>query len=114
MNLEQNIKFLKGVGEKRSLLYEKLNISTLKDLLYHLPRSYLNLNADHTLATLPLDTPVVVKARIISKGKEQYIRKGLTSTKVVATDDTGILNITFFNSKFIIDALKCEHEYLFH
>lgn len=114
MNLDQDIKFLKGVGEKRKLLYQKLNITTLKDLLYHLPRSYLNLHTDYTLSTLPLEEPVAVKARIVSKGKEQHIRKGLTSTKVVATDDTGMLNITFFNSKFIIDPLKCDQEYLFY
>lgn len=114
MNLEQDIKFLKGVGEKRKLLYQKLNIATIKDLLYHLPRSYLNLHTEYTINTLPPEELVAVKARIISKGKEQYIRKGLTSTKVVATDDTGILNLTFFNSKFIIDALRCEEEYLFY
>ena len=35
-----DIKYLKGIGEKRALLFHKLGIFTVRDLLYHLPRDY--------------------------------------------------------------------------
>ena len=40
---DTSVQYLKGVGERRAALYQKLNIRTVEDLLYHFPRSYLDL-----------------------------------------------------------------------
>ena len=40
MPLNESVRSLKGVGEKRAALYEKLGIRTLWDLLEHYPRGY--------------------------------------------------------------------------
>jgi len=42
--LNQEIKYLKGVGPKRAqLLGKELNIHTLEDLVYYFPYKYLSL-----------------------------------------------------------------------
>ena len=38
--LDESVMYLKGVGPKRAELFEKLGIKTVRDLIYHLPRSY--------------------------------------------------------------------------
>ncbi|PKN73912.1 MAG: DNA helicase RecG [Candidatus Cloacimonetes bacterium HGW-Cloacimonetes-3] len=40
--LEQSIKFLKGVGENRARLLQKMGISTMLDLMEYFPRAYIN------------------------------------------------------------------------
>lgn len=40
MNLQSDITTIKGVGEKSATLFAKLNIHTVKDLLFFFPRDY--------------------------------------------------------------------------
>ena len=40
MKLEDSIRYLKGIGEKRAELFHKLGVFTIHDLLLHLPRTY--------------------------------------------------------------------------
>ena len=42
MDLNSEIRFLKGVGEKRSADFKKLGVSTVEDLLRHYPRDYVD------------------------------------------------------------------------
>lgn len=44
-SLDTNIQFLTGVGPKRAALYQKLDIFTVRDLLYYFPRSYIDLSS---------------------------------------------------------------------
>ena len=38
MKLNDNIQYLKGIGEARAKLFARLGITTVRDLLFHLPR----------------------------------------------------------------------------
>ena len=40
MDLNKSIRYLKGVGPSREILFNKLGIFTLKELLYYFPRTY--------------------------------------------------------------------------
>jgi RecG-like helicase len=48
---EMDIRYLKGVGEKRAQLYHRLGIDSPSDLLYHLPRSYIDLSHPQEIAS---------------------------------------------------------------
>ena len=37
LRLDTSVKFLKGIGERRAELLERLGIRTARDLLWHLP-----------------------------------------------------------------------------
>ena len=39
-DLNKEIQFVKGIGPKRAEKLHKLNIFTLKDLIYYFPRQY--------------------------------------------------------------------------
>lgn len=112
--MQQDIRFLKGVGQARAALYQKLSIYHCGDLLYHIPRSYTDLNEVHEIESAPMFTPCAVAARVVSKTGEQRIRKGLSLFKVKVADDSGELTLTFYNAKFTVDALHADERYLFY
>ncbi len=111
---DTSVQYLKGVGERRAALYQKLNIRTVEDLLYHFPRSYLDITHPYPINQAPLNQAVAVRGVVLKKSREQHIRKGLSVFKVLISDDTGLMNLTFFNAKFTVEALQLEEEYLFY
>lgn len=115
--LYNEIKFLKGVGEKRAKLYKKLGVHNILDLIEFYPRAYLDLSCPVTLsqAQLQPDSNMAVKAEVVSKTGEQRIRKGLSIFKVVAADeDATPFSITFYNVKYTVDALEIGKNYIFY
>ena len=40
MNITSPITSVKGIGEKTAQSFEKMNISTIEDVLFHFPRTY--------------------------------------------------------------------------
>ncbi len=68
MDLNTNIKFLKGVGEVRAKRLNKLGIYTIKDLLYHIPRRYLNRSEIVQLRNAIVGTDIITIGEVISKG----------------------------------------------
>ena len=114
MNLDSAITELKGVGEKRAKLYEKLGVRTVGDLLEYYPRGYLDLTGSLAIADARTDEPCAVKAVVTEKSPTKLVRRGLTVTKVRATDMERDLLLTFFNAKYTVDALKIGKEYIFY
>ena len=53
--LETSIQYLKGVGPKRAQLYQKLGIGSVRQLLWHFPRSYVNFGDCVDIAATELD-----------------------------------------------------------
>ena len=51
VRLDTPVKFLKGIGERRAEALERLGIRTAQDLLWHLPRRYVDASSVTPLAT---------------------------------------------------------------
>ncbi len=114
ISLDTSIQYLTGVGPKRAALYQKLDIHTVRDLLYYFPRSYIDLTAPCDIAAMPLFEQCAVRARVVAKSAPQYIRRGMTLFRVKVADDSGSMVITFFNAKYAMEALKYDTEYIFY
>ena len=116
LTLQTGIQFLKGVGEKRAALYAKLRVFTVYDLLFHFPRDYTDLSKPYAIMDAPMNEgSVPVCARLVSKGREQRIRGGLSIWKLLAADEYGAdLQITIFNAKYTVDSLVLDREYIFY
>ena len=76
--LDTNIQYLSGVGPKRAALYHKLDIHTIRDLLYYFPRAYIDLSSPCFIADAPPWEICAVRARVVAKSSPQYVRKGMT------------------------------------
>ena len=114
LELQTDIRYLKGVGESRAALYQKLGIETVEDLLYHIPRRYIDLTHPTPLAAAVPGQKCAVRALLAAKGREQRIRRGLSVFRLTAVDGPVTLHITFFNAKYTVEALREGEEYIFY
>ena len=109
--LFQPITSLKYVAQKRAKLYAKLDITTPYDLLYHLPRHYMDYRNPISIAEAQNQTLAVLRVQILQKLAPQFIRSGLTVFKAIATDDTAQITVVLYNNHFAMDALTIGSTY---
>jgi len=112
--MNTSIRYLKGVGEAREKLFNKLGIYTLCDLVGFFPRAYEDRTVFKKIDELTVGEYVCVRAMAAATPKLSHIRKGLDLVKLRAVDDTGSLDITFFNSPFVKDAIRQGESYVFY
>ena len=108
-----DIRFLKGVGEKRALLFARLNVRTIGDLLHFYPRTYLDRTKISSLDQTQLYENATVIAEISSPIKEAKVKGGLLIYKFTVTDHVTDMQITLFNQKFLAAKLKVGQSYIF-
>lgn len=111
---EYDIQYIKGVGEKRAKLFNKLGIYTVENLIHYYPRRYEDWNNTTTVANAPTDQPVFIKATMITPIKESMIRKGMTLYKCNFSDGENVIHVTIFNNKYLAKALRTFEEYVLY
>lgn len=112
--LESNIQYIKGVGEKRAQLFNKLGIFSVENLLHYFPRKYEDWSATTSVKDTPIDTPCFIKATMITPVKESLIRKGLTLYKCNFTDGETTIQVTIFNNKYLAKSLRTFDDYVLY
>lgn len=110
---DTDVKYVKGVGEVRAKLFEKLEIKSIYDLVHFYPRTYIDFTNCSKISELKADETVCVKAVIACPISETKIRNNMTIFKTLASDETGVLHITLFNNKYLASSLKEGKEYFF-
>lgn len=113
MDFKTDIRYLKGVGEKRAELFKQLGVRDVGALLQLYPRDYRILKPK-MLKETEFDVPAAIKATIISPIKQVYIRKNMVLYKFIATDGEEDMAVTIFNNKYVAESLKFSGEYLFY
>lgn len=109
-----DIRFLKGVGEKRAELLRKKGIDTVGALLRFYPRAYLDWQNITPISEWHEGENVCVRAEITSPVKTANIRRGMTLYKFSAADDSGVIEVTLFNRKYLAENLREGRSYLFY
>lgn len=109
-----DIRFLKGVGEKRAELLRKKGIDTVGALLRFYPRAYLDWQNITPISECHEGENVCVRAEITSPVKTANIRHGMTLYKFSAADDSGVIEVTLFNRKYLAENLREGRSYLFY
>lgn len=102
------------MGKKRAELYKKIGINTVKDLLCHYPTRYTDYTSPTEIENAVTEENNVIKAVVTKKLPEQRIRKGMTVYKLVITDFSGDMIVTFFNNVYAWNGVKEGEEYLFY
>ena len=109
-----SIQYMTGVGEKRAKAFEKLGVRTYRDMLGYFPRAYEDRRALYAIADAPLDTPVCVRAMVSAQPTTVRVRRGMTLTKLRAVDESGSLEITYFNQEWLKNQLTPGETYVFY
>ena len=113
MDVTTDIRYLKGVGEKRAELFSKLGINSVGDLLDFYPRMYEDWSRVKKIAETKVGETACVRGFITTTPYGANIRKGLTVYKSGISDGEEIMELTIFNNKYAAEALKEGEEYVF-
>ena len=112
--LENDITTLKGVGEKRAKLYQKLGINTLNDLINHFPRTYIDFTQPVPIKDAIIGENNVISGIVTKRLPISRIRKGMTIYKAVVTDGETDITIIIYNSEFLYDKLKLNQSFVLY
>lgn len=111
LNLDSNIQFIKGVGEKRAKLFNSLGIFCVDSLIHFYPRKYEDWSASKSLEAVKSGETVSIKATLITPVKEAMIRRGLTLFKCKFSDGKNVISVTIFNNKYLAKSLRIYEDY---
>ena len=109
-----NIQYIKGVGEKRARLFNKLGIYSVRDLITFYPRKYQDWSKNVSVLDAPDNEPVAIKATMITPVKEALIRKGMTLYKCNFSDGQNVIHVTIFNNKYLAQSLRTYDDYILY
>ena len=103
---ENDVRYMKGVGETRAKALNKLGIYKVKDLIGYFPRSYEDRTQFSPIMAAPLEEPVCIRALAATEPRLTNVRRGMRLVKLRAVDDSGSVDITWFNQVYIKDQIK--------
>ena len=112
MKLNDNIKTIKGIGDKTAALFARLNIHTVEDLLKTYPRNYLSYGDTVNIADAEEGQRVSILAVISTYANVKHI-KGLTIVTVGVKDSTGSAKLTWFNQPYLKNTLRHGDSFVF-
>jgi ATP-dependent DNA helicase RecG len=106
-----DIKYLKGVGDKRAEAFNKIGINKLEDFLQFIPRTYVNrVTVEEARKKFGETVLILGKVSDISKGA-----KSNHPTTIFLEDNTGALEIPIFGaSEFRSKQFRLNEDYLFY
>lgn len=113
MGLDKPIQYLKGVGEKRAELFNKKGIKTVGDLLYFFPRSYEDRSIIKPISKCVEGETVCIRATAYSDPQDRYVRRNMLITSLLVFDDSGMMNMVWYNNKYVKNNLKAGEKYIF-
>lgn len=96
---------IKGIGEKTAKLFQKLNIETVGDLLEHFPRDYERCENPVPIRELSPGERAAVLGNVISIPNVRKVRS-LSILNVLIRDESGSMQLTFFNMPYLQKVLK--------
>jgi ATP-dependent DNA helicase RecG len=112
LNLSSNINELNGVGAQLQLKLNRLNIFTVKDLIYHLPFRFEDYSHITNISRMEAGQQTI-KARLKTVSSRRGFSRGLHITEAVVEDETGSIKLTWFNQPWRAKTLRSGIDYFF-
>ena len=113
-DLQTDVRYIRGIGEVRGKSLQKLGIHTLQQLISYFPRTYEDRSKFYPIRELPLNENACCRAMIAAEPTAHRISGGRTIVKVRAVDESGVLDITFFNQDYRRSSLHTGETYLIY
>ncbi len=112
MNFSDDIKTIKGIGDKTAAAFQRIGVETVDDLVHTFPRNYLTYDEVIDIKQAKPNERVAVMAVISSYVDVRTVRS-LKLTNISVKDATGTLKITWFNSPYLKNVLHKGDTYIF-
>jgi len=92
--LENSVQYLKGIGPEKAKVLASVGIKTVEDLLYYIPRRYLDRSTILPVNRLKTGSTVTVMGRVEAFG----VKRGRKPQfQVILRDESGFLRLTWFS-----------------
>ena len=106
MQLTDGLQYVKGVGPKKKAELNRLGLFTVYDLLTYFPRTYEDQSVLTRISELQAGEKATVAGTIMNVSERQGGRRGMSILMALIGDGTGILQVTWFNQKYLKSKLK--------
>lgn len=103
--LDAPVTVLRGVGKRQAERLSRLGMETVRDMLYSFPRRYDDFSNLKPINRLEYEEEATVVARVES-ARARRTRSGRPMFKVVLTDGTGHLEVTWFNQPYLSERIR--------
>lgn len=100
LSLNDSVANIPKVGPHYQAKLEKLGINSVKDLLYHIPTRYLDFSQTADIALARVGETLTVRGTL-EFAKTIRTKKGRFMQVAKLTDDTGSINLVWFNQPYI-------------
>lgn len=112
--LNSEIQYLKGVGPKRASKLNKIGIYTIEELLNYFPVRYEDRRKLSKVKDIDEENKYLIKVKIKKISSIKKMNKKMSVFKVFAFDDTGYINLIFFNQDYLYKKLKIDEIYFIY
>ena len=109
---EDSIRNLKGIGEKTELLFAKVGVASLQQLLHYYPRDYDSYGEPVTVKETKVNQKQAVRATLTKLPEVKGFANKVIIT-VVLVEESSRLQLTWFNMPFLRNTLKRGGTYVF-
>jgi len=105
LKLSDSVSQVRGVGPRYLKYLEKLGIKTVKDLLWHFPFRYEDFSQIKKIKDLQIDENCSLVVTIDKIHLRRSYHKRMFIIEAKASDDTGTINVIWFNQMFLIKTI---------
>jgi len=105
MELSTPLQYIKGVGPKMAKRLSRLELNAVEDLLHHYPFRYEDYSKIRSIAEARVEETVTFQGELWSI-KNTYTKSGKVMTTAILNDETGSMEIIWFNQRWLTMTLK--------
>ena len=109
-----SVQELAGIGAKKAETLKKLNIAKIEDFLFFYPRDYQDRRKITSIGDLSVGNFLLIKGKISHIVKPTTYYKKASTLKLTAQDETGSIDVVFFNAKYLANSFRQGEEYFFY
>jgi len=113
LDLDKDVKYVKGVGPNRVTLLNRLGIYTLEDLITYFPRDYEDRSKPKSICECVDGEEALIEALVVYRITEIRLKRN-TMYKLQVRDETASCTITWFNQSYLKNIFKVGQKYKFY
>ncbi|HZK02662.1 MAG TPA: ATP-dependent DNA helicase RecG, partial [Anaerovoracaceae bacterium] len=114
METKNSVTLLKGIGPKYANALKKLDISTVEDFLFFYPNSYEDRRSCKRISDLAVGETALIRGKITHVSRVGYGYGKKRNIRLTVADESGSIEIVFFNSTYLARTLDAESKYEFY
>jgi len=113
MKITDDIKKLKGIGEKKAADFARLGILTIEDLVNYFPRSYEVYEAPVTIREAQKKDFASIRGVVCQRPTVRYVKSFQIVNALIRDEEGGSMNLSWFNMPYLAKTLLPGSQYVF-